>query len=447
MAFESPAALPVRVLERPDVRDALARHDFGRVFFLARKWGGISYMKIADACAIKPERVGKLARGEGAITTYEKIATIADGLRVPGCLLGLAPRSWESNQAHSEAILSTAGTLALDVRQMGPEHAEDETLRRREFLAAAISATGSTLDFPLDSQRVGPSDVQRLKERTIRLRRLDDFLGGEYTYPIYARELRSISMLLDRGSYLESTARALLALAAEQAQQAGWAAFDAGQHPEAERLYRVALRAATDGNDQSLIGNSLAFLAYQQISTAQSGVDMATASCEHAGRDAPAAVRALLFERLAWAHAKARQPRGAEQALAEAEAAVASAEAEQAGPDWAAWVDQREVSIMTGRCWAELGRPLRAVPVLEETLAGFPDTRARDKSLYMSWLADAYLDAGEIEQAAAVTERCFQLALGIGSVRPQERVTMLLNRLKPHHSVPEVAELLEHATA
>jgi hypothetical protein len=52
------------------MREAIARHDFGRVFALARKWDGISYSKLADACGIKPERVGALARGEGAITTY-----------------------------------------------------------------------------------------------------------------------------------------------------------------------------------------------------------------------------------------------------------------------------------------------------------------------------------------------------------------------------------------
>ncbi|MFI0814441.1 hypothetical protein ACH4TX_08085 [Streptomyces sp. NPDC021098] len=83
-SYLSPAALPPHVLERSDVRRALERHDFGAVFKLARQWGGISFSKIAAACDIKPERVGKLARGEGSITTYEKITQIADALRIPG---------------------------------------------------------------------------------------------------------------------------------------------------------------------------------------------------------------------------------------------------------------------------------------------------------------------------------------------------------------------------
>ncbi|MDH6122487.1 helix-turn-helix transcriptional regulator [Kitasatospora sp. GAS204B] len=77
------------------MRAALAAHDFGAVFSLARKWAGISYSKIAESCDIKPERVGKLARGDGSITTYDKITQIADALRVPGHLIGLAPRPWE----------------------------------------------------------------------------------------------------------------------------------------------------------------------------------------------------------------------------------------------------------------------------------------------------------------------------------------------------------------
>ena len=93
-----PAALPEHVLQRADVQEALARRDFGRLFHLARKWAGISYSKIAASCGIKPERVGRLARGDGAITTYDKILQICDGMRIPGHFLGLLPRPWENQQ-------------------------------------------------------------------------------------------------------------------------------------------------------------------------------------------------------------------------------------------------------------------------------------------------------------------------------------------------------------
>jgi hypothetical protein len=40
--------------------------------------------------------------------------------------------------------------------------------------------------------------------------------------------------------------------------------------------------------------------------------------------------------------------------------------------------------------------------VLETALARYSDAHSRDEALYPSWLADSYIDAGEIEQAAAV---------------------------------------------
>lgn len=86
------AALPRHVLERQDVLSSLARHDFGQLFLLARRWGGISYSRIAESTGIKPERVGSLARGNGSITSYAKIGEVADGLRIPGRLLGLTPQ-------------------------------------------------------------------------------------------------------------------------------------------------------------------------------------------------------------------------------------------------------------------------------------------------------------------------------------------------------------------
>src|SRR2546429_1359034 len=143
MAVQRPAtALPAHVLERADMRDAISRHDFGTVFVLARKWAGISYSKIAEACGIKPERVGTLARGEGSITTYEKITRIADALRIPGHMLGLAPRSWE------HALINARPTVATLHVSAGLEPNGYETVLRRDFLREAALGTGLALAGP-----------------------------------------------------------------------------------------------------------------------------------------------------------------------------------------------------------------------------------------------------------------------------------------------------------
>ncbi|MET7622661.1 XRE family transcriptional regulator [Streptomyces sp. NPDC005408] len=453
----SPTALPAHVLGRADVQAALKRHDFGQVFKLARQWGGISFLKIADACDIKPERVGKLARGDGAITTYEKIACIADALGIPGHMIGMAPRPWEqastpTSPSRPELIspLATPAPRISNVPEtddLGTVDLEGDEVQRRRFLAASLGiATGAAMT-PADTagRRIGHRQVQHLQRRTARLRSLDDVLGGADTRHIYRAELGRTMNLLRNASYTEGTGRQLLSLVAEQAQQAGWAAFDAGRQTEASALYEKAFQAATAAQDAALAGNSLAFLAYQQVSTGTSGVATAAASCETASADAPATVRALLFERRAWAHAKAGQAKETEQALGQAEEALMGNNSDRPGPDWSSWVDTRELQIMKGRCWTELHRPLRAVPALEAALADFDDTHARDKSLYLTWLAHAYMDAGEIEQSATVITKAMDLSTGIGSVRPQQRANEFLLRLQPHRAIAPLAELLDRA--
>lgn len=425
---EPPTALPRELLERPDVRSALATHDFGTVFHVARAVAGISYSMIAAECGIKPERVGTLAKGHGKVASFEKIVRIADALRIPGHMVGLAPRPWETP----------------------PEASADAG--RREFLktsAAASLAVGlPELSRPSTGGRVGSDLPVKLRQRTARLRRLDDVLGGGDTYRTYLGEYQATRTLLRHRTYTEETGRGLLSVLAEQAQQAGWAAFDGGRHAEARGLYEASRKAAVEAEDAALAGNALAFLAYQGLRGDRqeqlNAVQTAARSCATAGPEAAPGVRALLYERLAWAHAVAGNADETERALDAARAALAEVD-DAPQPDWAAWVDETELQIMSGRCWTELRRPLRAVPVLDAALARYDDSHARDKALYLSWLADSYLTAGEVEQAATVTGRALDLSSGVASVRPRERLAPVLQRLGEHRALPAVADILERA--
>jgi hypothetical protein len=153
-------------------------------------------------------------------------------------------------------------------------------------------------------------------------------------------------------------------------------------------------------------------------------------------------VGALLNERRAWAHAVAGNATEADRALDLARTALATP-TDGPVPDWSSWVDESELQIMSGRCWTELKRPLRAVPVLKDVLARFNDAYARDKALYLSWLADAYLTAGEPEESAAVTSRVLDLSIGVASVRPRQQISQVLRRLSEFSTIPQVASVLD----
>ena len=440
-AYQPPTALPRDLLRREDVRSAIAAHDFGAVFRIARSEAGISYSKIAAECDIKPERVGALARGEGRVSTFSKITQIADALRIPGRMLGIVPHAWET----VEPTINTASARVKSTQRDG------DSVRRRNFFKASAGvglAVGLPDLEPVEiAQRIGKKVPEQLRQRAARLRRLDDVLGGGDTYRVYIGEFQATKSLLHDRSYSEETRTELLSVLAEQAQQAGWAAFDGGKHAVARGLYEDSYEAASEAGDSALAGNALAFLAYQASNGDRlTGVKIAEQSCRTAGPDAPAGVRALLNERLAWAYALAGVATEMERALKAAEVALGE-KSENPQPDWVAWVDSNELAIMTGRCWAELGRPLRAVPVLESALSRYDDTHARDKSLYLSWLADSYLTSGEVEQAANVTGRVFELMAGVASVRPRERTASIIEKLSAYRDLPAVAEVLEMARA
>jgi hypothetical protein len=80
--------------------------------------------------------------------------------------------------------------------------------------------------------------------------------------------------------------------------------------------------------------------------------------------------------------------------------------------------------------------------LLEAAMSEYDDSHARDKALYLTWLADAYLDAGELEHATEVTSHALDLANGVASARPHKRIGAVLDRLKAHESAPHVAELI-----
>lgn len=374
------------------------------------------------------------------------ISRLASGKRRPSAQMA----------ARLDDVLSAGGELAASAKaaawktpQAGDRDGDD--VLRREFGAALAAALAPTA-VPQGrdhgpGRRVGMDLAGDLAARTARLRGLDNYLGGAGTYRLYAAELESTLGVLREGSYAAETGCVLLSVAAEQAQQAGWAAFDAGWSGPAKKLYEMSLTAATQAGDAPLAANSLLLIAYQQVSGGQPGTGAATAACRMADSGgAPPGVRMLMHERAAWAHAVVGQAGECERELGAAADAVSAGGDGQPAPGWAEWADASELQIMTGRCMAALRRPRQAIAVLEDVLARFDERHARDLALYLSWLAQAHLDAGEIEQAASVTGRVLSLSDGVGSARPAQRTAVLLRALAPHRASRSVAELLDRAS-
>lgn len=437
----TPPKLSDEFFETDDFRAAFASQKIGNVFKVYRhhphhlKYFGKSLNQetFGKWLGLEQSQVSKIESGK----TDESIKTLQNWARIlhlPQHLL------WFDlpGQSRLNSPQSSRGTGKLLSISSGP------AMDRREFM---LFTSGTVLGMTESlhrglSSRAGQSDLGYLLHRTARLRRLDNYLGGRDTYNLYVSELASTVGYVRNVNCGPNIRKTLIKIIAEQAQLAGWAAFDAGMHVEAKKHYSDSLEAAREANDAALMGNALAFLAYQEVSTIGPNVELAEASFAAAEKEATPKVRALLLERKAWTYAVAGDYQATNRALADAKTAL-RIKTDQPEPDWVFWVDDNEIDIMTGRCLTELHRPLEAASALDVALLRFDDTYARDKALYMTFLANALIDGEEIERAAMVTAKSIELAQGVGSVRPSARITGVMHKLREFKDLESVSQLFE----
>lgn len=89
--------LPAGLLHTPAMVRACAARDIGAIFTLARDQGGLTQSRLARLCDMTPSRVADYIHGRARVRQQHVVERVADGLRIPGDLLGLAPRPWEED--------------------------------------------------------------------------------------------------------------------------------------------------------------------------------------------------------------------------------------------------------------------------------------------------------------------------------------------------------------
>jgi transcriptional regulator with XRE-family HTH domain len=348
----------------------------------------------------------------------------------------VTPRYW---LRHLAAVLDVPlPELRLAARSLGAAPASPVRIAHEWLLADPPQIVARQA-----GRRVGAALVEQLRARAAELRRIDDHLAGGDTHHLVARELHATVGLIDSASFTETTGRALLAVGAELAQLAGWVSADAGRHREAGAHYLRGVQLATLAGDRASAANNLSSLAYLTANTGETADAVLLARSAAAGAaTAPPKVRALLAERVAWAHAKAGDIGASERALGQVDELLDSADAADA-PDWVYWLDRREADVMAGRCYTDLHRPLRAVPLLEQANGEYRDDAPRELALYLSWLAIAYADALELEQACRTAAQMAVLAGSVRSARARVRSRRVLRRLREFRNEPRVRELTD----
>ncbi|GAA3766557.1 hypothetical protein [Salinactinospora qingdaonensis] len=502
MSYSPRAALPDRVLRRSDVQDALSRRDFGRVFALARKWGGISYSAIAESCEIKPERVGVLARGRGSITSHDKILQIADGLRIPGHFLGLLPRPWEDSETvvarpnageairstpssdgagvdlNSSANFSNAGTRSLydralslsfthgDLRESlgnaqalwqtdvtndaeirhAPVSAEEITAPVLRWLVAPPALLGLSSSEKIT---VSADDVAAVRRACHLFEALDHEFGGGHARSTAVQYLHSEVVPLLRGNYTTAMGSELFAATSHFSYKVGAMAYDAALHGLARRYFMQALNFAHLASDAALAGKALALMSHQAnfLGDYRSAVDFARSAKAGTGKAVTPGVYAMYSAMEARGLASLGEERECTVALTEMEQGFGKRGSEE--PEWLDYFDEAEVHDEFAHCFHDLGRARTAADHAHRATTLTRQEYRRSRTFAGLILASSHL-IGEpwkqdVERACALAEKALNDAGTLRSARVHAYVRQFNERLTPYTKTTAVQEFRSQA--
>lgn len=384
MDAATPGLLAPEVLDRDDVRRALAEHDFAAVFALIKKWGGLSQNRIASACQFTPGKVSTIISGSQRVTSFEVVCRIADGLRIPGHLLGLASRPWENepkDQAEHDPP-ELPGARPTDENPWRPDTTVDlaadltrsDLVMDRRAIARALAGgavTGAALldslegwlqpvaatSAPARRGRLGMREIDELETTAKAFRQWDHRYGGGLRRKAVLGQLSEIAGALDEHQAPDVETR-LYRIMAQLAGTAATMAWDSGLHRRAQEYYRLALRSAHAGGDVVFGANVLAGMARQMLyrDRPDDALQLINLAQEGAREVMGPRVRAMLHTREAWAYAVQGRTAGFQRATARATEALAGA-VKGDEPYWIAYFDGAELAGVTGgACWTWHGR-------------------------------------------------------------------------------------------
>jgi hypothetical protein len=293
-------------------------------------------------------------------------------------------------------------------------------------------------------RHVSDALVGAVEHRVIQLRRADDFITGAASRDLMRNELGATVRLLSEGALTEEQARRVLTAIGELAQLGAWVAADGGLVDEAARYVRGGVLAARAAGNAPLAANIISTFSYQVANTENpnEGLVLARTAYQGGGRDATPVTRALLLERVAWSAARSGDLRDCERILGMVEDSF-SAGPRDNDPDWVYWLNRDEIDVMAGRCHTELGNPRRAESLLTNAIARYDQALIRENSLYLSWLAEDYVQLGEVEHAAGIATQMAALAARTNSARTDTRLKFIANRLDRYRGTVSVDEFFD----
>ncbi len=369
---------------------ACAARDMGSVFRLLNS-RGLSTRRIAAAVNITQGRLYDYMTGKSRVEKLATFEQIADGLHLPGHLLGLARRQWEP------------------------------------VILAAMSPAFATPDG---------DDVDAMEA----FRSADRQTGGGRLYGAVVRHLsdRVAPRLVDATGGVQ-----VFAAAAALTEMAGWMAHDSGRDDRAVQHFARALPLARVSGDHPLAAHIAASSSHlslqigdpaQAVHWARTGLDLAGL-----GPRIPYLV-ARLYAMQARALAAAAQPAPAASALDDAYRVLGMPS--DTDHPWLSAFDPAALASEAALIWRDLQQLDKALKHAREAVSLRESGRARSLALSRITLAEVLVLRRELEEAVTVGHELLTTSPTLGSVRVLRQLDGLGRLLEPHSGHGPVREYL-----
>ncbi|BDH10530.1 hypothetical protein [Streptomyces hygroscopicus] len=428
----APIVLPNHFLQERETLAALAARDFNGLFKLLHKQK-VSYGVIAAACGLKTERVSLIARGKAHVTHFATVEKIADGLRIPGDLIGLARRPWEEATASPET------------------HKGVDQMKRRQLLQGAVAAGLS--GTPINGLASSRNAVDRALERSAG-GDLDywELLIEQYSYGYQgkspaeveanlAKDIEELRPLLETPLPVVDRIR-LCRIAAQIAGIAAIVLHDRGERSEARKWFLTAGRAAEESGDRSLHAWVLARHAMVPLNfgAPQAAIPFVE-QARHLAGTRPTAAAALSAVVAARAHALIGHRDQAFRALHDADRLAARLGSGQRTDTWFGYSEQKR-HVHLSHAHTTLGSTHQARASQERALE-LSSPSGMTRGLLQLDAATCWHREGDTERACrAATATLADLPPGWRTGLTRTRALDLYRSVPPqHHNEPAVREL------
>lgn len=130
-------------VSQPQMREAVAAHDYGKVVRLARRARGLTQQELGVRAGYSAATISRLETGHQALDDITTLRILARVLDIPPSWLGLSspPAPEDSPAGRSVHPRSTAAPVSVEPHLAG----EDDAVKRRRFLAGLTGLTGAAL--------------------------------------------------------------------------------------------------------------------------------------------------------------------------------------------------------------------------------------------------------------------------------------------------------------